>query len=70
MKETLLKIGKECTESNGINSIIYDAIKNLKNEEIDNNSNIGKEFFDEDIKEEENIYKISKNEFFKIFSSD
>jgi len=70
LKEALLKMGKECTESNGINSIIYDAIKNLKNDEKDNKSNNDKEFFDEDIKEEENIYKISKNDFFKIFSSD
>jgi calcium-dependent protein kinase len=69
LKEALLKMGKECTESNGINSLIYNAIKNLKIDEKDNESNNDKEFFDEDIKEEENIYKISKNDFFKIFSS-
>ena len=69
LKEALLKMGKECTESNGINSLIYNAIKNLKIDEKDNESNNDKEFFDEDIKEEENIYKINKNDFFKIFSS-
>ena len=63
-------MGKECIESNGINSLIYDAIKSIKNDEKDDENNIDKEFFDEDIKEEENACKISKNEFFKIFSSD
>lgn len=62
--------GKECTESNGINSKIYDSNKNLKSGIKDNKSNNDKEFFDEDINEEENIYKISKNDFFKIYSSD
>jgi len=62
--------GKECTESNGINSKIYDSNKNLKSGIKDNKSNNDKEFFDEDISEEENIYKISKNDFFKIYSSD
>ena len=63
-------MGKECVESNGINSLIYDAIKNIKSDEKDYESNIDKKFFDGEIKEEENVYKISKNDFFKIFSSD
>ena len=67
LEEALLKMGKECTESDGINSIINDAIKNLKNNE-DKNDNIDKEFFDEDIKEEEDNCKISKKDFFQIFS--
>ena len=67
LEEALLKMGKECTESDGINSIINDAIKNLKNNG-DKNDNIDKEFFDEDIKEEEDNCKISKKDFFQIFS--
>ena len=69
LEEALLKMGKECTESDGINSIIQDAIKNLKDNE-DKNDNIDKEFFDEDIKEEEEDggCKISKKDFFQIFS--
>ena len=70
LKEALLKMGKECTESDGINSIIHDAIHNLKKtEEEDNKSeNLDKEFFNEDIKEEDNNCKISKKDFFQIFS--
>ena len=68
LEEALLKMGKECTESDGINSIIQDAIKSLKDNE-DKNDNIDKEFFDEDFKEEEdNKCKISKKNFFQIFS--
>ena len=70
LEEALLKMGKECVESNGINSLIYDAIKNIKTEEKDFENSIDKEFFDGDIKEGENVYKISKSDFFKIFSSD
>ena len=71
LKEALLKMGKECTESNGINSLIFEAIKNLKkNEEENKNENIDKEFFYEDFKEEDTNYEISKNEFFQIFSLD
>ena len=70
LEEALLKMGKECVESNGINSLIYDAIKSIKTDEKESENNIDKEFFDEDIKEEENVYKISRNDFFKIFSSD
>jgi len=70
LKEALLKMGKECTESNGINSIIHDAIKNLKsNEEEDSKEdNLDKEFFDDSIIEEDKKCKISKNDFFQIFS--
>ena len=68
LEEALLKMGKECTESDGIHSIIYDAIKNLKKNE-NKYDNIDKEFFDEYIKEkEDNNCKISKNDFFQIFS--
>ncbi len=69
LNEALLKMGKECTESNGIHSIIQDAIQNLKQkEEEDKNSISDKEFFDELIIEEEKNCKISKNDFFQIFS--
>ena len=71
LKEALLKMGKECTESNGINSIIHDAIKNLKSkeeEEDNNDENLDKEFFDDSIIEEDKNCKISKNDFFQIFS--
>ena len=70
LNEALLKMGKECTESNGIHSIIQDAIKSLKPEEEEDNKNEinDKEFFDELIIEEEKNCKISKNDFFQIFS--
>ena len=70
LKEALLKMGKECTESDGINSIIHDAINNLNKTDEDNKSeNLDKEFFDEDIKEEDNNdCKLSKKDFFQIFS--
>ena len=69
LNEALLKMGKECTESNGIHSIIQDAIQNLKQtEEEDKNDISDKEFFDELIIEEEKNCKISKNDFFQIFS--
>ena len=70
LNEALLKMGKECTESNGIHSIIQDAIKSLKPEEEDDDKNEinDKEFFDEIIIEEEKNCKISKNDFFQIFS--
>ena len=58
---------KESTESNGINSINQYAIKNLKSDKKDNKCNNDKVFFDEDINEEENIYKIRKNIFLKYF---
>lgn len=62
--------GRFFVDDNGINSLIYDAIKNIKTEEKDFENSIDKEFFDGDIKEGENVYKISKSDFFKIFSSD
>ena len=83
LKEAFLKMGKEFTESDGINSIMNDAIQNLKNRE-DNKSmkseNDVNDFFDDDIKEEDNKEdnnkednnncKISKKDFFRIFSLD
>ena len=68
LKEAFLKMGREFMESDGINSIIHEAIKNLKNDEDNKSENEVNEFFDEDIKEDDNNCKISKKDFFRIFS--
>ena len=67
LKEALLKMGRECIESDGINSFIHEAIKNLKENE-EENKNLNDEFFDDNI-EDENNCKISKKDFFQIFST-
>ena len=68
LKEAFLKMGREFMESDGINSIMHEAIKNLKNNEDNKSENEVNEFFDEDIKEDDNNCKISKKDFFRIFS--
>ena len=61
LEETLLKMGKECTEPGGIKSIIQHFLLSSKDKEENNNSN--QDLFYLDDKE----YKISKNDFFKNF---
>jgi calcium-dependent protein kinase len=61
LEETLLKMGKECTEPGGIKSIIQHFLLSSKDKEENNNSN--QDIFYLDDKE----YKISKNDFFKNF---
>jgi calcium-dependent protein kinase len=68
LKEALLKMGRECMESNGICSIINEAINNLNNGQDNKSEKDVNDFFDEDIKEEDNNCKISKKDFFRIFS--
>ena len=68
LKEAFLKMGREFMESDGINSIIHEAIKSLENDEDNKSEYELNEFFDEDIKEDDNNCKISKNNFFRIFS--
>ena len=61
LEETLLKMGKECTEPGGIKSIIQHFLLSSKDKEENNNSN--QDIFYLDDKE----YKISKSDFFKNF---
>ena len=61
LEETLLKMGKECTEPGGIKSIIQHFLLSSKDKEENNNSN--QDIFYLDDKE----YKISKIDFFKNF---
>ena len=71
LKEVFLKMGRECIESDGINSIIHDAIENLKKGNEDKKEDTDSDFFDDEIKEKKNdIYKISKKAFFKLFFSE
>ena len=62
LEETLLKMGKECTEPGGIKSIIQHTLFLLK----DRDDTSYKSFDFEEKKQEE--YKISKSDFFKIFN--
>ena len=69
LKEALLKMGRECIESDGINSFIHNAIKNLKNKEENKSDN--DELSDDNIENDgdEDNCKISKKDFFRIFST-
>ena len=61
LEETLLKMGKECTEPGGIKSIIQHFLLSSKDKE--ENNNLNQDIFYLDDKE----YKISKIDFFKNF---
>jgi calcium-dependent protein kinase len=65
LEETLLKLGKECTEPGGIKSIIQHSLFLLKYKDDVSFKSLSIDF-SEDGKEQEN--KISKNDFFKIFN--
>ena len=65
LEETLLKMGKECTEPGGIKSIIQHVLILLKDKEDISSNSLSSDFSSE-IKEED--IKISKNDFFRIFS--
>ena len=64
LEETLLKMGKECTEPGGIKSIIQHVLILLKDKEDISSNSLSSDFSSE-IKEED--IKISKNDFFRIF---
>ena len=68
LKEALLKMGRECIESDGINSFIHNAIKNLKNKEENKSDNNELSDDIENDGDEDNC-KISKKDFFQIFST-
>ena len=65
LEETLLKMGKECTEPGGIKSIIQHVLFSLKDKDDFSSKSLSSNFSSE-IKEED--IKISKKDFFKIFS--
>ena len=70
LKEAFLKMGREFTESDGINSIIYDAIEILKKGDEEKKDDNDSDFFDDEIKEKnEDNYKISRKAFFELFNS-
>ena len=70
LKEAFLKMGREFTESDGINSIIYDAIENLKKGYEEKKDDNDSDFFDDEIKEKnEDNCKISRKAFFELFNS-
>ena len=58
LEETLLKMGKECTELGCIKSIIKNALLLIKNEE---------EFLSSEDEKEEKEYKICRIDFFRMF---
>ena len=63
LEETLLKMGKECTDQGGIKSIIQHTLFLLKNKAESDDLNSDFNFSDD-----ENINnKISKEDFFNIF---
>jgi calcium-dependent protein kinase len=64
LEETLLKMGKECTESGGIKSIIEHILLLLKGKGSNSSGNLAI-IYSDDEKEE---CKISKTDFFRIFN--
>ena len=62
MEETLLKMGKECTEPGGIKSIIQHFLLSSKDKDESNDSN-----HDLYNTNKDKVNKISKKEFFTIF---
>ena len=64
LEETLLKMGKECTESGGIKSIIEHTLLLLKGKGSNSSGNLAI-IYSDDEKEE---CKISKTDFFRIFN--
>ena len=67
LEETLLKMGKECTEPGGINSIIQHFLLSSKDKEENNDSNQDINYLDDGIQNKDEEFKISKNDFFKSF---